>query len=83
MPPIESTTGYGITISRDPLGSGFVSVTMRKHFWAVKTGSRSRLVASAGFYAAGMTERDIVESALRELLRSYVDELYGPQSTDT
>jgi hypothetical protein len=70
----ERTTGYGISITRTP-NSGWVSVTLRKHFWHVKTGSRSRMVAVTGFLADGMGEREIVESCLRELLRAYIDEI--------
>lgn len=72
---IEKTMGYGLSISRSHSNRGWVRVTLRKHMWAHDAGSRSRLVAETGFYAMGMTEADIVESALRELLRSYVDDI--------
>lgn len=73
--PVSKSTGYGMTISRDPREPGWVRVALRKHFWSVDAGTRSRPVAETGFYAQGMDERQIVEGALRELLRAYVDEL--------
>lgn len=73
--PVTRATGYGISITRSQSGDGWVRVALRKHFWSVDAGSRSRPVAESGFYAEGMSERDIVESSLRELLRAYVDEV--------
>lgn len=71
----EHTTGYVIVLRRSHGDRNWVAVDLRKQFWSVGTGTRSRAVATAGFYAQGMSERDIVESALRELLRAYVDEI--------
>lgn len=70
---VESTVGYGVTIARDPAQPGWVRVSLRKHFWAVKSGSRSRGIIWTTFLATGMSERDIIEAALRELLRQWVD----------
>lgn len=72
--PISRTSGYAMTISRRLGESGWVRVALRKHWWTVDAGTRSRQVAETGFYAEGMGERDIVESALRELLRAWVDD---------
>lgn len=72
---VRSTVGYAVAVSRDPSHAGWVRVTLRKHFWQVRAGGRSRLVAETGFHSEGMSEREIVESALRELLRAYVDEI--------
>lgn len=72
---IERTTGYVVTLTRSLTDTDWVAVALRKQFWSVGKGTRSRAVATAGFYAQGMSENDIVESALRELLRAYCDEL--------
>lgn len=69
----NSTVGYGIAVSRDPGQPGWVRVTLRKHIWTVGLGNNSRKVAETGFYAQGLSERDIVSGALRELLRAYED----------
>lgn len=73
--PVTKATGYGISITRSQSGDGWVRVALRKHFWSVDAGTRSRPVAETGFYAEGMGETEIVESALREILRAYVDEI--------
>lgn len=73
--PVTRTTGYGVSITRDPKHPGWANVALRKHFWSVDAGSRSRPVASTGFYTDGMGERDILEGALRELLRALADDL--------
>lgn len=73
--PLERSTGYGISISRDPKHPGWVRVALRKHFWSIDAGSRSRPVAETGFYTQGMGEREILEGALRDLLRTLVDDL--------
>lgn len=70
----EQTTGYGITIARDPTAAGWVRCSLRKHFWSVKTGTRSRGIIWTTFLATGMSEREIIEAALRELLRQWVDD---------
>jgi len=72
---VEKTTHYGLWISRYPSDRRWVRVYLRKSFWSVDTGTRSRPVAETGFYADGMSERDILESALREALRALADEL--------
>lgn len=72
----RSTVGYGVVIRRStgPY-KGWVHVTLRKWMWTVGVGSRSRVVAQTSFLADGLAERDVVEGALRELLRAYCDEL--------
>lgn len=72
---IERSAGYQVSIGRSVLDPKYVHVRLRKHFWAVDTGSRSRLVAEAGFYADGMTEGEILEGTLRELLRALANDL--------
>lgn len=72
---VERSVGYGVFITRDPKHEGWVTARLRKHFWSVDAGSRSRPVATTGFYTLGMTEADILESALRELLRALADEV--------
>lgn len=71
----RQTVGYGIAVSRDPSADGWVRVSLRKHIWTVGLGNASRLVAETGFYSEGLSERDIVSGALRELLRAYEDDL--------
>ena len=72
---VEKSVGYGVSLIRLHGQGNWVEVSLRKHYWHVHTGSRSRMVATAAFDATGMSERDIVEASLRELLRSYVDEI--------
>lgn len=71
----EKTVSYGITVKRSLVEPNWVDVGLRKHFWAVGTGSRSREVARSGFWATDMSERAILEAALTELLRAYRDEM--------
>lgn len=73
--PIERTVSYSVGMSRLHSQPDWVEVRLRKHFWSVSTGSRSRGVAVTGFYAQGMGERDILDAALRELLRALNDDL--------
>jgi hypothetical protein len=75
MSAVERSTGYGLTISRSQTDKGWVRVWLRKQFWSVQQGTRSRLVAETGFYAQGMSERDILEGALREMLRALADDV--------
>jgi hypothetical protein len=75
--PTERTTAYTVVISRSVSNDGWVRVALRKQFWAVGQGTRSRHVAETGFWSQGMGEQDVVESALRELLRMYVDAREG------
>nr|CRY96128.1 hypothetical protein [uncultured prokaryote] len=70
---VEKSAGYAVTIARRIGEPGWVRISLRKHFWSVAQGSRSRQVAETGFYAEGMSERDILESALRELLLALND----------
>lgn len=69
----EHTTGYVVTLTRDTASPGWARITLRKQFWAVGTGTRSRLVAETGMWTQGLDESAIVEGALRELLRIYAD----------
>ncbi len=71
----EQTSSYTVQITRSPTQPGWVAVTMRKLWWSVSKGSKSRPIATAGFYAHNMSERDIVDGALRELLRTLADEM--------
>lgn len=75
MPMVESSTGYIVGLKRDVKDPRWVRVWLRKSYWSLAQGTRSRLVAETGFYAQGMSERDILEGALREMLRALADEV--------
>lgn len=76
MAMVQRTTGYGVSITKDPTSPGWVRVSLRKHWWTVERKSQSRLVAETGFYVGDRTaERDVLEDALREILRAYCDDI--------
>lgn len=70
----EKSVGYTVSMRRDPgsvtdpTAANWIRVTMRKHFWAVGTGARSREVCATAFFAPdGMSETELVERMLKEL----------------
>jgi hypothetical protein len=75
MAAVERAVGYGLHMSRSQSDPNWVRVWLRKSFWSVDAGTRSRLVAETGFYAGSMSERDVLEGALREMLRALADEV--------
>lgn len=72
---VEKTVSFGLHIARSATEPGWVTVWIRKQFWSLAGGSRSRHVATTGFYAEGMGEREILEASLREMLRALADDL--------
>lgn len=67
---------YALYLDRQASDRGWVSVRLRRQWWMPVDGLTSRLVATTGFYAQGMAEHDVLESALREMLRTLADEGY-------
>lgn len=66
---------YALYLERQHSDERWVTIRLRRQVFHVPKGLSSRHVATTGFYAMGMTERDILESALREMLRTLADDV--------
>lgn len=69
----KATSGYTFLLRRSLSDPGWVIVSLRKQWWTVEKGSRSRLVAETWFLPGEVSESQMLEDALREMLRTLAD----------
>jgi hypothetical protein len=72
----RQSVSLALTVTQSLSHPGWVRAVLRKQWWHVAVGTRSRKLVETGFWRGEMGERELVESALREVLRAYCDELY-------
>lgn len=72
---MERCTGYTIVMRRPVGHPGWALAQLRKTFWCVGTGTRSREICETWVNVEGLSEATIVEALLADLARAHAARL--------
>lgn len=72
---VAKTVGYTVVMTESRDNPGWIRAALRKQWWTLEHGTRSRPVAETWLYRGELGETDTIGAALRDLLRALEDRL--------